>query len=181
MDNIPPLEDLFDPTLVSPIDDTLTAMRDYADADGSYPDVVSATQNLINELGSLLDASEDCASEAAEIKDYIQNYTETALVFNYTTTIDDLVVDVVDLAEDAVAFVNGSGREAVILVYNESTSGWSNFVIYRMNMVTLDFINLNSGISPVCPFCHAISILSTQFLPCHGSQPPGNAAEKLSK
>ena len=125
MDNIPPLEDLFDPADVSPINDTLAAMMDYAIADGSYPTVVSTTENLINELGSLLDASEDCASEAAQIKDYIQNYTETALVFNDTTSIDDLVVDVVDLAEDAVAFVNGSGRDAVISLYNVSTSGWS--------------------------------------------------------
>ena len=70
-----------------------------------------------------MDAADDCASEAAQIKSYILNYTETDLVFNETMPIDELVVEVVDLAGDVIAFVNSSGRDAVIFVYNESTSG----------------------------------------------------------
>ena len=50
MDNIPELDNLFDPVAVSPINDTLAAMMDYAVAGGSYPDVVSAAESLINDL-----------------------------------------------------------------------------------------------------------------------------------
>ena len=50
MDNIPALDDLFDPAKVSPINDTLAAMMDYAVTDGSYPGVVIAAESLINDL-----------------------------------------------------------------------------------------------------------------------------------
>ena len=70
-----------------------------------------------------MDAADDSASEADQIKSYILNYTETALVFNETMPIDELVVEVVDLAGEVVAFVNSSGRAAVLSFYDNSTSG----------------------------------------------------------
>ena len=136
MDSIPQLDNLFDPDVVSPINNTLAAMMEYAVDAGSYLDVVSATENLINELGSLLDSGDDCASEAAQIESYIDNYINTTLMFNETMPLDELVVEVVNLAEDAVAFVNSSGRDAVILVYNESTSGWSKTYVPFKNVLS---------------------------------------------
>ena len=160
MNNIPPLDDLFDPAQVSPINDTLLAMMDYAatsGCSGCNQAVVDATEYLINDLGSLLDAGDNCASEAAQIESYIQSYINTSLVFNETIPIDDLVVEVVNLAEDAVAFVNNSGRDAVILVYNESTSGWSKtyrVAHFRANLGWLDF---DLGCSTILPSCSASS------------------------
>ena len=126
MTNIPELDNLFDPTVISPISDTLVAMKDYAD--GSYPSVVSATENLISDLDNLLVAADDCASEATGIKSYIETYIDEALEYN-ETTIDDLVVNVVDLAEGAVDYVNTTGRESVLAVYDDSTSGWFNLTM----------------------------------------------------
>ena len=73
MDNIPPLNDLFDPNVITPISATLGAMRDYAAAaDPAYADVVSATEYLISDLASLIAAADDCGTEAEDIKLYIQ-------------------------------------------------------------------------------------------------------------
>ena len=130
MTNIPVLDDLFDPNVISPIKDTLSAMMVFASQDppcgGCTQGVIDATGNLINQLDSLLAAADDCANEAADIESYIQNYIDTALVFTDGSSIEELVGKVVDLAAVAADYVDTTGRESVLAVYDSSTSGWFN-------------------------------------------------------
>ena len=98
-------------------------MAEYA-SDNGFPDAQTAAESLISSLGVVVTAADGCASEAVAINDTINDYIDNELMFDGTTPIDELVVDVLELAINATDYVNDTGRTDILEVYDNSTAGW---------------------------------------------------------
>ena len=67
----------------------------------------------------MLELSSNCQSSADAIVSSMKDYINDDLTYN-EIPIDQLVIDVVDMANSTVVYLNETGREDIITTYNDS-------------------------------------------------------------